>query len=255
MKIFKTSFLFSAALLSSTFVCAANIEEINVQTDKNPQQQILNELLYNVTELLNEVSILNGRIDEHTYQLNRIEKQHKDRYLEMDNRIVQLTLKVVSLEKQIEQDAIAPILSVTPTQNVAKPSSTSLVIKQNGSAQYAEAIGFLQNQEYTKAKSAFELFIEQYPSSQRLPNAMYWLGKVYLKRNDIKKANSMFFQTQQNFPANPKAASSLIEMADISVQKNNIVLAKKYLVRVVNEFAHDPTANQAQLRLDGLNGK
>ncbi|MCJ8312168.1 MAG: tol-pal system protein YbgF [Saccharospirillaceae bacterium] len=254
MKIFKTSFLFSAALLSSTFVCAANIEEVTVQTNKNPQQEILNELLYNVTDLLNEVSILSGTVDEQAYQLNRIESQHKKRYLEMDKRIAQLTLKIASLEKELENAAITPISNITSAQGSAT-STAALVIKQKGSEQYAQAIAFLQKQDYKNAKKEFELFIEQFPNSQRMPNAMYWLGKVYLKLNNTKKANSMFFQTQQNFPKNPKAASSLIEMADISVQKNNIVLAKKYLVRVVKEFAHDPTAKQAQLRLDGLNGE
>ena len=195
MKIIKTSFLFSAALLSSTFVCAAQIQEITVPNNKNPQQEILNEMLYQVTDLLNEVSKLNGKVEEQAYQLNRIETQHKERYLEMDKRIAQLTLKIVDLENQIEQNALAPIPSNLPSQAVTNsPSDAVLVIKQNGSEQYAEAIGFLQKQDYEKSKGAFELFIEQYPNSDRMPNAMYWLGKVYLKLNDIKKQIQCFIK-------------------------------------------------------------
>ncbi|BCE02699.1 tol-pal system protein YbgF [Marinicellulosiphila megalodicopiae] len=253
MKIIKTSFLFSAALLSSTFVYAAQIQEISVSSDKNPQQQVLNEMLYQVYDLLNEVSRLNGTVEEQAYQLNQIEIQNKQRYLDSDRRIVELTLKVAELEKKLQDIQLKPVQTSQVTAPILTTKPSELVIIQDGSEQYAKAIAYLQKQDYKNAEDAFEAFIEQYSNSERMPNATYWLGKVYLKLGDTKKANSMFFQTQQNYPKDPKAASSLLEMSDIAVQKNNTILAKKYLIRVMNEFAHDPTAQQAKIKLEGLN--
>lgn len=78
---------------------------------------------------------------------------------------------------------------------------------------YEAAYGYLLQQNYGAAESAFEDFLRRYPEDALAGNAQYWLGESLYVRGQYKAAASAFLKGYQTYGKSTKAPDSLLKLA------------------------------------------
>lgn len=173
-----------------------------------------------MSDIENEVRSLRGQLEE--YQ----------------NSVDILTRKVEALEargvtstsQSTTPAALEDNNSMTYEQNVVQSSedtssqdqamqdqgqaTASLTNQGNDSALdvYQNAFSLLKDGDNPAAEQAFSSFIQNYPNSDLVDNARYWLGEAYYVQNDFGQAARTFAEAYQKAPQGVKAADNLLKL-------------------------------------------
>lgn len=123
------------------------------------------------------------------------------------------------------------------TQVAALPPATS-----SGSAKqdYETAYGHLLKQDYGAAETAFEDFLQHYPSDALAGNAQYWLGETHFVRGSFKAAAGAFLKGYQNYGKGNKAPDSLLKLAMSLERLGQKDAACSSFGELVTKFPHAP---------------
>ncbi len=78
---------------------------------------------------------------------------------------------------------------------------------------YKTALDLLYTGEFELAETAFRRFIEQYPDSEFLGEAYYWIGESLYVRELFQEAAEAYLVAARDYPRNTKAADSLLKLA------------------------------------------
>lgn len=80
---------------------------------------------------------------------------------------------------------------------------------------YNIALSNLRNGNYSLSTEKFESFIKNYPSSNLISNAYFWIGESYLRQNLLDKSYEYFSVCYSKAPRGGKAPDSLLKLAII----------------------------------------
>ncbi len=94
--------------------------------------------------------------------------------------------------------------------NVAGGQQVSAVDAKN---LYETAYGYLLQQDYGAAETAFSDFLTRYPTDRLAGNAQFWLGESYFVRRQYKAAARAFLKGYENYGKSAKAPDSLLKLA------------------------------------------
>lgn len=103
-----------------------------------------------------------------------------------------------------DQDALNGLIN----DNGAGPADP-IAVKQA----YETAYGYMLQQDFGAAESAFNDFLTRYPSDQLAGNAQYWLGETYYARGQFKPAAAAFLKGYQTYGRSSKAPDSLLKLS------------------------------------------
>ena len=114
-------------------------------------------------------------------------------------------------------DQIGRILS-EDTEAPSLPGQTAALSSPGGSdgnakQAYETAYGYLLQQNYSAAESAFDDFLKRYPGDPLAGNAQYWLGESLFVRGQFKAAATAFLKGYQTYGRSAKAPDSLLKLA------------------------------------------
>jgi tol-pal system protein YbgF len=108
-------------------------------------------------------------------------------------------------------DSIGQILSEDPSR--AQPAAVPPGDAGNPKQLYETAYGYLLQQNYGAAETAFEDFLVRHPSDSLAGNAQYWLGESHFVRGQYKQAAGAFLKGYQAYARSAKAPDSLLKLA------------------------------------------
>ncbi|MDH3642890.1 MAG: hypothetical protein OES38_12390, partial [Gammaproteobacteria bacterium] len=196
------AFAVSAVLVPAVAAAAAPVEE-SVAVDQravtpaqNPQSyggdpnaaasdsRRLSEIFYQLQVLQQEVQELRGTVEEQSHQLNRVARDQKEQYIDLDRRVAAL-----------RNNSAAPAISTSTSSapgNVAVPATTAATGSERDA--YTGAFNLMKNRQFEESTDAFNKLIVDYPNGQFTPNAFYWLGELYLAKSEHEKARQSFAQ-------------------------------------------------------------
>jgi len=80
-------------------------------------------------------------------------------------------------------------------------------------AEYEAAYGFLLQQDYGAAQTAFANFVNKHNGSPLAGNAQYWLGETFYLQGQYKRAAGAFLKGYRTYANSPKAPDSLLKLA------------------------------------------
>jgi tol-pal system protein YbgF len=98
--------------------------------------------------------------------------------------------------------ALPPIAAAAPAGDGTTPKQL-----------YEQAYGFLLQQDYGAAETAFDDFLKRYPNDALSGNAQFWLGESHFVRGQYKPAASAFLKGYQTYGKSSKAPDSLLKLA------------------------------------------
>lgn len=214
--------------------------------DGNTQGSTLWQLYQQVQQLQQEIRELRGQLEDQQDVVDRTQKDLKNRYTDLDQRLEQLSQNgsqepsatdaptdtpVASSDDAAtdtassEQAAPKPVIAAPkPVNNPVTPapsnplSDSSDQNDQPDRQAYVAAYEIYKEGGAASAIAPMQQYINTYPNSVFVPNAYYWLGEFYLASNPVSfdKAKQNFSIVVSKYPKSAKAASALYRLATIT---------------------------------------
>lgn len=237
-----------ALVLSSTGAYAADpvpVIELQVQegsASNFSQGSAANgDILQLLEQLQREVQSLRGTVEKQQYQIKKMERDARDRYRDLDRRISAAQQGVAG--NGPASPAGENTGADTAATGTSAPASSTQVTDVEA---YQAAFALVRQKDYAAALSAFDSFIDTYPSSPRLANAYYWLGEVNLAEQNVEPAQQAFQYVLDNFAKHRKAADASYKLGVIYKQLGDAAKAKSYFEQTVAQYPGSSAASLAQ---------
>jgi len=203
------------------------------------------ELINQLDLLQQEVQMLRGLVEEQAYQLNRMQKTERDRYLDLDRRISGLGDEFSKLKTTLSSSSrSAPVTPVVAPESVATPEAVTFAPERQ---LYDRAQGYVQSRKFDLAIVSFEDMLEKYPGGDYVPYGHYWLGEVYMALDTplMDEAKKHFLVVLSEHPKHPKVPASLFKLGKLFDVTGERDKARKYLDKVIAEHSGSSSAGLA----------
>ena len=191
-------------------------------------------------QLQQEVMMLRGIVEAQEHQIGRLEREQRERYLDLDRRIARGGGAMAeTLPDPAASDA---------GQRLAPEGST------DERTAYEEAFALTRDRQFEEAIERFQALIERHPEGAFEANSWYWLGELYLAlpEPDLERSRQSFVQVLQRWPDHHKTADSLYKLGVVYHQLDDPQEARRYLQRVRNEHSGSQAARLAANYLERL---
>jgi len=208
------------------------------------------ELFYMIQQLQGEVRRLQGQVEEQRHQIERLQQQGRDRYIDLDQRILDLSEKVASQP--------APAASTTGNDSTASgPAPAAREYRQPGAEErkaYEQIQDLIRNQKkYDEAISRIYEFIDEYPEGDLTVNAYYWLGEVYLVKPQLEQAKQAFTIVATRFADHRKAPDAVYKLGVTHDRLGEEEQARRSMQTVIEDYPSSSAADLARKFLESQN--
>ena len=246
---------------SSPQQMTAVVDNGSVSNNVNLPNAATSELFFMLEQLQQEVNTLRGIIEEQGYELRMLKQSSRDRYVDIDSRVLDLTKRVSDLTRGSAQAPISgmpvkPSSTQAPagslpvkTGSQATPAKPILPAREPTKAEtdaYNDAYALIKDKKFDDAILALFSYTENFPESPLLPNVYYWLGEVYLASSKLEQAKTSFSLVLTAYPDNPKASDALYKLAVTMDRLGQKSQAKQFLAEVQQKFPGSSAAKLAE---------
>jgi tol-pal system protein YbgF len=211
-----------------------------------------NAQMFDLVELLQrELQQLRGQVEELNYNLERLKQDQKQRYLDLDRRVVSLS----SQPSVANETQVATVVSQTP-QDGNEPALGQVIVAQETydpeveKAAYNAAFALIRERQYDASIVALQAFVNDFRQGALLGNAHYWLGEVYMVQGDASLAAESFEIVIGEFPEHRKIPDALYKAGVAYQNVGNTVKANQMLQRVLKEYPDSSAARLAHERVN-----
>ena len=197
-------------------------------------------LFQQIQAMQDELRRLQGVIEEQGHRIDRLTREQKERYIDLDRRLLQVS------------GDTAPTRS--PVANVPLPSADPVGAGEDQA--YNAAFNALQaaraqppsqrDEGYTQALAMFDALIAEYPNGKRAANAFYWRGEIELSRDNLEPARQAFTQVVGLFGAHSKVPDGLYKLGVVYHRLGEDEQALRNLDRVMAEYPDHSAARLAR---------
>ena len=104
---------------------------------------------------------------------------------------------------------------------------------------------------YATARLGFREFLKVYPSNERVPDALFYLGETFAQQSPDSAA-AVYDQLVKQFPNSPRAPSALYKLGLFAEHRGDKAAARIFYVRVTTGYPRSDEANLARDRLQRL---
>ena len=217
------------------------------------------QLFYKIQILEQEIRELRGLLEEQAYKLDRLAREQKDQYLDIDRRLSQNSGNAVNVTGPVE-----PGTSVRPSGNISPsagrdlgPSTSDAIVGASGdpeTREYNLAFALTRQKRYQEAIDGFTSMVNAFPNGAYTGNAFYWLGELYLalESPDIEKSRQSFVQVVNLFPDHAKVPDSLYKLGVVYHRLGDLIRSRQYLNQVVSQYPASASARLANSYLADL---
>ena len=102
------------------------------------------------------------------------------------------------------------------------------------------------------ARTGLQTLLQQYPSSDLVPDAQFYLGEAYHQEGNAAGADSAYAAVVSGYPTSPRAPTALYKRALGMEEKGNVVGARGLLNDLVSRYPRSDEAALAKERLRTL---
>lgn len=210
------------------------------------------ELFYMIQQLQGEVRRLQGEVEEQRHLINRLQQQGRDRYIDLDQRILDLSEKVAS---QPEPEISEGVGSAGP--DGSGPALVAREYRQPDTEErkaYDQIQDLIRNQKkYDEAISRIYEFIDEYPEGDLTVNAYYWLGEVYLVKPQLEQAKQAFTIVATRFADHRKAPDAVYKLGVTHDRLGEEEQARRSMQTVIEDYPSSSAADLARKFLESQN--
>lgn len=204
-------------------------------------------VLYQQIQVLqDEVRRLQGIIEEQGHRIDRLTREQRERYIDLDRRLLQVS------------EGVAVPVAVPVHASVGRVDATTTGVggAQTEEQAYNAAFNVLKaargqppaerNQGYAQALAMFDALIAEYPNGQLTANAFYWRGEIELYRENLEPARQAFTQLLAVFGDHAKAPDARYKLGVVYHRLGEDAQALSHLDQVIAEYPDHSAARLAR---------
>ncbi|MGH8372633.1 MAG: tol-pal system protein YbgF [Gammaproteobacteria bacterium] len=215
-------------------------QQLETRVDRLDQlfkNQSLTSMSQRLDDLQDQLRQLRGDVETLEHNVDLTKKQQRDLYLDLDRRLQKLELG-----------------TGTPQAGSGNASATTQSPTNSGDEQsaYQKNFDLVKQGRYDDAINGFTAFIQQYPQSQLVPNAEFWMGESHYQQSDFQGALVNYKAVVENYPDSNKASDALLKMGYAQYEMKNWKAARKALDSVVSKYPSSRSAKYAKERLQRM---
>ncbi len=227
------------------------------------------DMIQLVDQLSEEISQLNGQIEQQGFDLEGIKKRQRELYLDIDRRLRDIesgaTAQAGSISvPQIDTPAPAaasgqqapseeaPSTTSTQTQTTASITQTPSVTQSEEKAAYQAAFDTLKEGRYKNAKTELKTFLNRYPNSSYAGNAQYWLAEAHYVTRNFEQGIVEFKNVLDKYPSSNKVPDAMLKLGYTFYELKQFPQAKQVLTDLREKFPDETAARLAAKRLDRI---
>lgn len=230
-----------ASAQSSTPAFQNNASEAQRKAGNN---QATAELFYMIQQLQSDVRRLQGRVEEQQHEIGRLQQQGRDRYVDLDQRILDLS-KALAEQKSAPPAGSGSVAAGASGKPVAARDYRAPEPKEQQA--YNEIIDLIRNKkDYDTAITRLYEFVDQYPEGDLTVNAYYWLGEVYLAKPQLEQAKQAFTIVATRYTDHRKAADAVYKLGVTLDRLGEKEDARKRMQAVVDNYPDSGAAELAR---------
>jgi tol-pal system protein YbgF len=113
---------------------------------------------------------------------------------------------------------------------------------------YEASLAQLRRGSLSTARLGLRELLRQYPTSDRAPDALYFIGQSYASENP-DSAQAYYGQVVEKYPKSPRAGSALYNLGLLAERRKDSAKARDAYQRVVQQY---PQSDEAALARDRL---
>ena len=204
-------------------------------SDQSVSVSARGDLYYQLQVLQAEVRDLRGELEEQKYLLQTLERDHQDRYVELDKRLSSLNEDPLAQFAQTED----------PSQRTESVNNSTIGSKGSERDQYGMAIDLMRARKFQEAISSFQELIETFPNGRYTANCFYWLGELFVATGDKELGRQNFMQVINLYPDNQKVPDALYKLGRIYIDLGDTDIGQRYLSRVMENHPESSAAKLA----------
>ncbi|HUF72416.1 MAG TPA: tol-pal system protein YbgF [Gammaproteobacteria bacterium] len=210
-----------------------------IRIERVLENESLISLAGDITSLRNEVQQLLGEVETLRFELNNQAEGNRSLYSDLDRRLQ-------NLEAAQQQLRSMPL----PSSRGGVP-----VAAANDQQAYDAAFALVERQSYAGAQGAFQSFLASYPQSQLRANAQYWLAETHYAQLSFRTALAEFQRVIDDYPLSNKLPDALLKIGYSNHELGNRDAARQALLRVLREYPDTEIATRAEERLARIAGE
>ncbi|MBS3803368.1 MAG: tetratricopeptide repeat protein, partial [Oleiphilaceae bacterium] len=167
---------------------------------KAGNSQANSELFFMIEQLQREIRSLQGELEEQSHNLRRLSEQSRERYIDLDQRILNVSTKLESQPPGAAgQESDADAETDNASQPAQKKDYRAPTEKERDAYQAIQTL-IREDKDYDAAIDGIYDFLSEYPEGDLTVNAYYWLGEVYLVKPQLEQAKQAFTIVATRYP-------------------------------------------------------
>lgn len=198
------------------------------------QLQYLTTLTQQIKQQQQQIIDLNGQVEDLQYQVKQLHEQQKS----LDATCQRL--RQLKTPEHTGQD--------NQTGKTAQYTQNKV---SRDKAAYDQAFAQLTQKKYTLATQSFTKFTQEFPQSDLIGNAHYWLGELYLSQGKPDMAAKQFRIVIRN-PEDDKIPEAMFKLANILLASEQTTQAKAMFRKLAQNYRGTHSAELAEQRLKTL---
>lgn len=221
------------------------------------------DLVLRLNTLQREVQQLRGEVEVQNHAVDALKKRQRDLYLDVDQRLSNISAGVVPATPGVETPAEVPAQASVPSASTPprEPVQTPVVIQSptGGAvdpvveeAEYRAAFEMLMQRRYGDASKAFRDFLAKYQGSAFSDNAQYWLAEASYVTRDFDSALVEFRKVIQDYPQSSKVPDAMLKTSFIQYEKQQWPEARETLEILINNYPNSTASRLASKRLERM---
>ncbi len=223
------------------FLKLTDLEARLIRVERVIDNQSLIELVTRVDLLQSEIQTVRGETETLAFQTDNAAERQRDLYVDIDGRLQELELAVAQLQIALEE-----LIS----EEEAPPPP--ILLPGSDQDNYQSAFDLLRTGDYEEAASAYEQFLAVFPSSPLADNAQYWLAETYYVQRQYMAALPAFQLVVDDYPGSSKLPDALLKIGFCNYELQQWDAARDSLERVIREFPATTAARLATQRLERI---
>jgi tol-pal system protein YbgF len=199
------------------------------------QQQVLDSLTAN----RKTVAAVKGDLSTDLYNIQQQLVQLQELTGQSQQRLTELRTRLEARGAQMEGGGVA-----APGDS-ARPADTA---SASADQMYEASLAQLRRGSLSTARLGLRELLRQYPTSERVPDALYFIGQSYASENP-DSAQAYYGQVVEKYPKSPRAGSALYNLGLLAERRKDNAKAREAYQRVVQQY---PQSDEAALARDRL---
>jgi tol-pal system protein YbgF len=168
-------------------------------------------------------------------------------YEEQNRSLQQYDQRMSALE-----DKIGTLMNLLTEIKEGRVTDKTAASDEAQTRDFQRLLDFINIEDYNKAITGLQSFLQKYPKSSLADNAQYWIGESYYGLNDFKKAISEYQVLIQKYPRSPKVKGALLKQGLSFAGLKMYPEARPFFDKVISEYPNSSEAGRARAKIKDI---